>query len=125
MNLALIKEAKGESIHNAKFFALTSEGIFYLLTKWQPDSLQWLIKYKNNLILRVLLYPYFEENTIKPLVMLLKSVDTSENVAISFNWQLISYKMTQQGSFSERKGNETASSRPRVAGQGPCVQTNN
>ena len=35
--LKLIKEAKGESIHNAKFFALTSEGIFYLLTQWQTN----------------------------------------------------------------------------------------
>ena len=37
--LNLITEAKGESIHNAKFFALTSEGIFYLLTQWQPISI--------------------------------------------------------------------------------------
>ena len=69
--LGLITEikSKGESIHNAKFFALTSEGIFYLLTQFQPNSWDWLIKYKNNLIVKVLLYPYFEENTIKPLVM--------------------------------------------------------
>lgn len=70
--LKLIKEAKGESIHNAKFFALTSEGIFYLLTKWQQISLPWLIEYKNNLILRVLLYPYFEEETIRPFTMLIE-----------------------------------------------------
>lgn len=62
--LKLIKETKGESIHNAKFFALTSEGIFYLLTQRQPISIQWLIEYRNNLILKALLYPYFEEDTI-------------------------------------------------------------
>jgi hypothetical protein len=72
--LGLIKEikAKGESIHNAKFFSLTSEGIFYLLTQWQPVSWKWLIEYKNNLILKVLLYPYFEENTIKPFIVLVE-----------------------------------------------------
>lgn len=72
--LGLIKEtkAKGESIHNAKFFSLTSEGIFYLLTQWQPISWKWLIEYKNNLILKVLLYPYFEENTIKPFIVLVE-----------------------------------------------------
>lgn len=62
--LNLITEAKGESIHNAKFFALTSEGIFYLLTQRQPISLQWLIEYKNNLILKTLLYQYFDEDTV-------------------------------------------------------------
>ena len=72
--LGLIKEikAKGESIHNAKFFSLTSEGIFYLLTQWQPLSWKWLIEYKNNLILKILLYPYFEENTIKPFIVLVE-----------------------------------------------------
>jgi hypothetical protein len=46
--LGLIKEikAKGESIHNAKFFSLTSEGIFYLLTQRQPISLPLLIEIK-------------------------------------------------------------------------------
>jgi hypothetical protein len=64
--LKLIKEikTKGESLHNAKFFSLTSEGIFYLLTQRQPIPLQLLTEYKDNLILKVLLYPYFEENTI-------------------------------------------------------------
>lgn len=73
--LGLIKEIrdKGESIHNAKFFALTSEGIFYLLAQYQPTAYEWLIEYKNNLILRALLYQYFEEeNTIRSLVMLIE-----------------------------------------------------
>lgn len=72
--LGLIKEirVKGESIHNAKFFALTSEGIIYLVTQRQWISGQLLIEYKNNLILRVLLYPYFEEHTVKQLVMLVE-----------------------------------------------------
>jgi hypothetical protein len=68
--LELITETKGESIHSAKFFTLTSQGIFYLLTKWQPISWKWLIEYKNNLILQILLYPYFEEKTIKPFIIL-------------------------------------------------------
>ena len=67
--LGLITKAKGESIHNAKFFALTSEGIYNLLTEWQPLSWKWLIEYKNNLILQALLYPYFEENTIKAFIV--------------------------------------------------------
>jgi hypothetical protein len=72
--LGLIAEikSKGESIHNAKFFDLTSEGIFYLLTQYHPASWNWIIKYKNNLIVKVLLYPYFDENTVRPFVMILE-----------------------------------------------------
>ena len=61
----MITEAKGESIHNAKFYALTSEGLFYLLSDGIFDlNGVWLSKYKDNIVLRYLLEPYFEEDTI-------------------------------------------------------------
>jgi hypothetical protein len=62
--LGLIKEAKDESLHNAKFYELTSEGLFYLLAGgWRVD-ISWIKKYKDDMILKYLLEPYFEEKTI-------------------------------------------------------------
>ncbi|MGB7557124.1 MAG: hypothetical protein WBM37_01290, partial [Nitrososphaeraceae archaeon] len=58
-------EAKNESIHNAKFYALTSEGLFYLLSNGIFDlGREWLSKYEDNVVLKYLLESYFEENTI-------------------------------------------------------------
>ena len=64
--LGLIKEAKGESIslHNAKFYELTSEGLFYLLAGGWSVDISWIRKYKDDMILKYLLEPYFEEKTI-------------------------------------------------------------
>ena len=47
MNFTLITEAKGESIHNAKFYALTSEGFFIYLSDGIFDlNKEWLSKYQ-------------------------------------------------------------------------------
>lgn len=63
--LNLIREARGESIHNARFYTLTSEGLFYLLAGGIFDvEKSWFSKYKDNIVLKYLLEPYFEENTI-------------------------------------------------------------
>ena len=63
--LGLITETKGESIHSAKFYALTSEGLFYLLVGgiFRLEK-PWLDRYKDSKVLKYLLEPYFEENTI-------------------------------------------------------------
>jgi hypothetical protein len=63
--LHLITGIKGESIHNAKFYDLTPEGLFYLLSDGIFDlEPEWLSKYKDNMILKYLLEPYFDEKTI-------------------------------------------------------------
>ena len=63
--LHMITGAKGESIHNAKFYALTPEGLFYLLSDGIFDlKKEWISKFKDNIVLRYLLEPYFEEDTI-------------------------------------------------------------
>ena len=63
--LQLITETKGESIHNAIFYELSSEGLFYLISEgiFNLDK-TWLSKYKDNIVLKYLLEPYFEESTV-------------------------------------------------------------
>jgi hypothetical protein len=59
--LKLLREMKGpryESAHRAKFYRLSSEGLFYLLTRC-PIERGWLFEYKDDTILKELLYPYF------------------------------------------------------------------
>jgi DNA-binding HxlR family transcriptional regulator len=65
--LGLITKAKGQSIHNAKFYAMTPEGIFYLLAGgWIVTSDKtWIRNYKDNIFLKYLLEPYFQEDTIE------------------------------------------------------------
>lgn len=62
--LKLITESKGESAHRAKFYKLSTEGLFYLLVNC-PITPRMLIEYKDNIILKSLLYPYFEEKTVE------------------------------------------------------------
>jgi hypothetical protein len=64
--LNLVKEMKGRqfaSAHGAKFYRLSSEGLFYLLTRCSINR-NWLFEYKENTILMELLYPYFGHNTV-------------------------------------------------------------
>lgn len=62
--LKLITEVRGESAHGAKFYTLSTEGLFYLLVDY-PISPMLIIKHKDNIILKSLLYPFFEEQTIE------------------------------------------------------------
>jgi hypothetical protein len=62
--LSLISEIKSDSSHGAKFYRLTSEGLFYLLSKFPRIPLTWLIQYKDNVILKALIFSYFEERTL-------------------------------------------------------------
>jgi hypothetical protein len=62
-DLKLITETKGESAHRARFYRLSSEGLFYLLSNC-PIKRTWLFEYKDDIILRNLLYPYFGESTV-------------------------------------------------------------
>jgi DNA-binding PadR family transcriptional regulator len=66
--LKFIEQEKEEQKfkRNAIYYKLTTFGLFYILSKhpisWEKDL---LIKYREDIILKTLLYPYFEENTIE------------------------------------------------------------
>jgi hypothetical protein len=63
-HLSLISEIKSDSSHGSKFYKLTSEGLFYLLSRFSRIPLTWLIQYKDDVILKTLIFPYFEEHTL-------------------------------------------------------------
>lgn len=70
-HLSLINEVKGggrgDSFHGAKFYRLTSEGLFYLLHRVSPILPGWLVRYNDSVILKTLLFPYFEESSLNLL----------------------------------------------------------
>ena len=65
----LIVEVKSNlysGVHGAKYYKITSRGIFYLI-RFMPlhVPVERLIRHRNDVILRTLLFPYFEEKTFK------------------------------------------------------------
>jgi DNA-binding HxlR family transcriptional regulator len=65
--LKLIEQEEEQKFkRNAIYYKLTTFGLFYILSNdpnsWKKDL---LIKHRENIILKTLLYPYFEEHTIK------------------------------------------------------------
>jgi hypothetical protein len=64
--LNFIEEVKMESKHGAKYYKLTTAGIYRLLTNSEAMSYsksQFFKNYGNNIIFRTFLYPYFERET--------------------------------------------------------------
>ena len=56
---------EGKSLHEADNCGLTSHGLLYILSSITNYPPKLLIKYKDNIVLQTLLYPYFEPDTIK------------------------------------------------------------
>jgi len=63
--LNLIKEIEGGFLRGTTYYRLTTNGLFYIFSNIMSYPPKLLIKYEDNIILRTLLYPYFETNTIK------------------------------------------------------------
>lgn len=62
--LGLIRDTVGESAHGAKFYALSSEGVFYYISHgWTIDK-RWMKKYGGDIVIKYLIEPYFEEKTV-------------------------------------------------------------
>ena len=62
----LIEEVKKESKHGAKYYKLSTAGIYRLLTNSESMTYskdQLFKNYGNNIIFRTFLYPYFEPET--------------------------------------------------------------
>jgi hypothetical protein len=62
--LNLIEE-EGRFLGGATTYKLTSCGLFYIFSNMTTYSPKLLVKYQDNILLKTLLYPYFERDTIK------------------------------------------------------------
>ena len=74
--LNLIEE-EGKFLGGATTYKLTSCGLFYIFSNITTYSPKLLVKYQDNILLKTLLYPYFERDTIKTCTARLYAVITS------------------------------------------------
>jgi hypothetical protein len=63
--LYLIEEIQGKFLRGTIYYRLTTLGLFHIFSTMASYPPELLIKYKDNIMLKTLLYPYFEEETIK------------------------------------------------------------
>jgi hypothetical protein len=100
-SLNLIEEVKMQSEHGAKYYRLTTGGLFNLLYKHKLRSIMWLSAYKffqnygDNIIFKTFVYPYFERETIlqinHPLSIfelfsyLINCCEITENISTGLN----------------------------------------
>jgi hypothetical protein len=61
----LVEEIRGKFLPGNVYYRLTTRGLFHIFFSMASYPPELLIKYKDNIILKTLLYPYFEEETIK------------------------------------------------------------
>jgi hypothetical protein len=73
--LNLIEE-EGKFLGGAITYKLTTCGLFYIFSNVTTYSPKLLVKYQDNILLKTLLYPYFETDTIKSCTARLYSVIT-------------------------------------------------
>src|ERR671932_467863 len=73
--LNLIEE-EGKFLGGAIIYKLTSCGLFYIFSNVTTYSPKLLIKYQDNILLKTLLYPFFEIDTIKSCTARLYSTIT-------------------------------------------------
>jgi hypothetical protein len=73
--LNLIEE-EGKFLGGATTYKLTSCGLFYIFSNITTYSPKLLVKYQDNILLKTLLYPYFERDTIKTCTARLYAVIT-------------------------------------------------
>jgi hypothetical protein len=64
INYALIEERKSRLFRGLRKYKLTSLGIFHILCETSTYSPILLKKYRENIVLRTLLYSFFEEETV-------------------------------------------------------------
>lgn len=63
-NLGLIKKKGGVFLRNAIYYKLTSRGLFQILLTQEVNNTL-LLEYRNDPILQLILYPYFEQHMIE------------------------------------------------------------
>jgi hypothetical protein len=64
-DLYLIEEIQRKFLRGTMYYRLTTIGLFHIFFRIASYPPELLIKYKDNIVLKTLLYPYFEEETIK------------------------------------------------------------
>jgi hypothetical protein len=69
-------EEEGKFLGGATYYKLTSCGLFYIFSNVTTYSPRLLIKYQDSTLLKTLLYPYFEIETIKSCTARLYSAIT-------------------------------------------------
>jgi hypothetical protein len=74
--LGLIEFEK-ETDRNAKHYKLTTKGLLHIVSNYTHYDSNLFIKYKDNIILQTLLYPYFEYETIKLEYERIQNCDSS------------------------------------------------
>jgi hypothetical protein len=60
-----IEEIRGKFLRGTTYYRITTLGLFHIFSRMASYPPELLIKYKDNIMLKTLLYPYFEEETIK------------------------------------------------------------
>lgn len=60
-----IEEIRGKLLRGKIYYRITTLGLFHIFSTMASYPPELLIKYKDNIMLKTLLYPYFEEETIK------------------------------------------------------------
>ena len=60
-----IEEIRRKFLRGTIYYRLTTFGLFHIFSRMASYPPELLIKYKDNIILQTLLYPYFEEETIR------------------------------------------------------------
>ena len=71
--LNLIEE-EGKFLRGAIYYKLTTFGLFYIFSRMSSYPPKLLTRYRDNILLKTLLYPYFEIDTIKSCTARLYSV---------------------------------------------------
>jgi hypothetical protein len=71
--LNLIEE-EGKFLRGAIYYKLTTFGLFYIFSRMSSYPPKLLTRYQDNILLKTLLYPYFEIDTIKSCTARLYSV---------------------------------------------------
>jgi len=69
-------EEEGKFLGGAIYYKLTTCGLFYIFSNVTTYSPKLLVKYHDNILLKMLLYPYFEIDTIKSCTARLYSAIT-------------------------------------------------
>ncbi|MGI9012381.1 MAG: hypothetical protein ACXWFB_04355 [Nitrososphaeraceae archaeon] len=65
VDIGFIEVTKGKFLSNVKNYKFTTYGLFYVFQNISIYPPQFLIKYQDNIILQTLIYPFFNEKTIK------------------------------------------------------------
>jgi hypothetical protein len=100
----LIEETEGKFLRGSFPHKLTTHGLFYIFSNMVNYPPQLLLKYQENILLKVLLYPYFQADTIRQCTARIYPAITQylqESCKMTF--EMLNYFRTADNSEDKRR----------------------